>query len=97
MNTLSALDFDRLETWVLTGFTDIDFERDQIYNGLNRLYVEAKSLPFEVNLNKKLNVSDFGLNLKEPEQFTVIPQRLYYVGLQKSEELIDEAYALRHD
>ncbi len=97
MNTLSALDFDRLETWVLTGFTDIDFERDQIYNGLNRLYVEAKSLPFEVNLNKKLNVSDFGLNLKEPEQFTVIPQRLYYVGLQKSEELIDEAYALRHE
>ncbi|BBL89540.1 hypothetical protein VroAM7_21930 [Vibrio rotiferianus] len=97
MNTLSALDFDRLETWVLTGFTDIDFERDQIYNGLNRLYVEAKSLPFEVNLKKKLNVSDFGLNLKEPEQFTVIPQRLYYAGLQKSEELIDEAYALRHE
>ncbi|MBF4242286.1 site-specific integrase, partial [Vibrio anguillarum] len=33
-NSLSALDFDRLETWVLTGFTSIDFERESIYNGL---------------------------------------------------------------
>ncbi|MDA0110292.1 integrase [Vibrio mediterranei] len=96
-NTLSALDFDRLETWVLTGFTDIDFERAPIYNGLNRLYIEAKGLPFEVNLNKKLNASDFGLTIKDAEQFTVVPQRLYYMGLQKSEEVINEAYALRHE
>lgn len=40
-NTLSALDFDRLETWALTSVTDIDFERAPIYNGLNRLYKEA--------------------------------------------------------
>ena len=96
-NTLSALDFDRIETWVLTGFTDIDFERDAIYNGLNRLYVEARGLPFEVNLTKKLNASDFGLVIKEAKQYTVIPQRLYYMGLQKSEELINEAYALRDE
>ncbi|ELB2131298.1 site-specific integrase [Vibrio parahaemolyticus] len=94
-NTLSALDFDRLETWALTGFTDIDFERGCIYNGLNRLYKEAKGLPFEVSLTKKLNASDFGLVIKEAQQHTVIPQRLYYLGLQKSEELIGEAYALR--
>ncbi|MFA0517491.1 site-specific integrase [Vibrio sp. 10N.222.55.E8] len=97
VNTLSALDFDRLETWVLTHFTDIDFERAQIYNGLNRLYTEAIGLPFEVNLNKKLNASGFGLTLKEAEQFTVIPQRLYYLGLQKSEDMINRAYALRHE
>ncbi|MBM4898863.1 site-specific integrase [Vibrio parahaemolyticus] len=97
LNTLSALDFDRLETWVLTDFTDIDFEREQIYNALNRLYTEAKGLPFEVNLNKKLNASNFGLTIKEPKQFTVIPQRLYYMGLQKSEKVINEAYALRHE
>lgn len=97
VNTLSALDFDRLETWVLTDFTDIDFERVQIYNGLNRLYTEAKGLPFEVNLNRKLSASDFGLTLKEAEQYTVIPQRLYYLGLQKSEEVINRAYALRHE
>ncbi|MFA0131702.1 tyrosine-type recombinase/integrase [Vibrio splendidus] len=97
LNTLSALDFDRLETWVLTGFTDIDFERQAFYNGLNRLYLEAKGLPFEVNINKKLNASDFGLTLKEAEQYTVIPQRLYFMGLQKSEEVINEAYALRHE
>ncbi|MCF7452074.1 MULTISPECIES: tyrosine-type recombinase/integrase [Vibrio] len=96
-NSLSALDFDRLETWVLTGFTDIDFERDTIYNGLNRLYKEARGLPFEVNLAKKLNASDFGLTIKEAQQYTVIPQRLYYLGLQKSEELICEAYALRDE
>ncbi|MGY5760543.1 site-specific integrase [Vibrio cincinnatiensis] len=94
-NSLSALDFDRLETWALTGFTDIDFERETIYTGLNRLYKEARGLPFEVNLTKKLNASDFGLIIKESQQHTVIPQRLYYLGLQKSEELIGEAYALR--
>ncbi|EDL54026.1 hypothetical protein VSAK1_08451 [Vibrio mediterranei AK1] len=97
LNTLSALDFDRLETWVLTGFTDIDFERAPIYSGLNRLYVEAKGLPFEVNLNKKINASGFGLVLKEAKRYTVIPQRLYYLGLQKSEEVINTAYAFRHE
>ncbi|MGR5298996.1 site-specific integrase [Vibrio mediterranei] len=97
LNTLSALDFDRLETWALTGFTDIDFERATTYNGLNRLYVEAKGLPFEVGLNKKLNASDFGLALKAAKQYTVIPQRLYYLGLQKSEEMINKAYAFRHE
>ncbi len=97
VNTLSALTFERLETWALTDFTDIDFEREQIYNGLNLLYREAKGLPFEVNLNKKLNASNFGLTIKEREQYTVIPQRLYYKGLQKSEELINQAYAVRHE
>ena len=96
-NTLSALDFDRLETWALTSVTDIDFERAPIYNGLNRLYKEARDLPFEVNLNKKLTASDFGLAIKEAQQYTVIPQRLYYLGLQKSEALISEAYALRDE
>ncbi|MEI8657042.1 tyrosine-type recombinase/integrase [Vibrio sp. Hal054] len=96
-NSLSALDFDRLETWALTGFTDIDFEREAIYNGLNRLYKEARGLPFEVNLTKKLNASDFGLVIKEAQQNTVIPQRLYYLGLQKSETLINEAYTLRDE
>lgn len=97
LNTLSALNFDRLEAWVLTGFTDIDFERQSTYNGLNRLYLEARGLPFEVNLNKKLSASDFGLTIKEAKQYTVIPQRLYYMGLQKSEDVINKAYALRHE
>lgn len=96
-NTLSALDFDRIETWALTNFTDIDFEREYIYKGLNRLYQEARGLPFEVNLTKKLSASDFGLTIKESEQYTVIPQRLYYLGLQKSETLINEAYTLRDE
>lgn len=96
-NTLSALDFDRLETWALTSLTDINFERDKIYTGLNHLYKEARGLPFEVNLNKKLTASDFGLAIKEAQQFTVIPQRLYYLALQKSEALISEVYALRDE
>ncbi|WP_348236462.1 site-specific integrase [Vibrio parahaemolyticus] len=96
-NTLSTLNFDQLETWVQTGFTNIDFETYDIYNGLNRLYKEARGLPFEVNLNKKLTASDFGLVFKEAEQYTVIPQRLYYVGLQRSEALISEAYTLRDE
>ncbi|WP_318490338.1 site-specific integrase [Photobacterium leiognathi] len=96
-NTLSSLDFDRLESWALTGFTDIDFEREKIYNGLNRLYTEARGLPFEVKLNKKLNAADFGLAIKDAKQYTVIPQRLYFAGLQESEILITDAYALRDE
>ncbi|MBE4151493.1 site-specific integrase [Vibrio parahaemolyticus] len=96
-NTLAALNFDRLEAWALTGFTGINFERVYIYNGLNRLYKEARGLPFEVNLNKKLNASDFGLAIKETQQYTVIPQRLYYLGLKRSEALINEAYTLRDE
>ncbi|WP_318511015.1 site-specific integrase [Photobacterium leiognathi] len=96
-NTLSSLDFDRLESWALTGFTDIDFERERTYIGLNRLYTEARGLPFEVKLNKKLNAADFGLAIKDAEQFTVIPQRLYFAGLQESEILITDAYALRDE
>ncbi|WP_418356958.1 hypothetical protein ACNH6B_10615 [Shewanella basaltis] len=97
LNTLSALDFDRLESWVLTDHTYIDFERKSVYHALNQLYKEDKGLPFEVNLNKVLSASDFGLTYKDPEQYTVIPQRLYYMGLRKSEELINQAYAIRHE
>ncbi|MFN1531617.1 site-specific integrase [Vibrio jasicida] len=96
-NTLSALDFERLETWAVTGITNINFERAPIYHGLNRLYKEARGLPFEVNLTKKIYASDFGLTVRKAKQYTVIPQRLYYLGLQRSEELINEAYALRDE
>ncbi len=64
---------------------------------LRTLTKEARGLPFEVNLNKKLNASDFGLAIKEAQQYTVIPQRLYYLGLQRSDALISEAYALRDE
>ena len=96
-NSLEFLDFDRLETWVLTDFTDINFERASTYTALNKLYTEAKGLPFEVALTKKLNAFDFGLSIKENEQHTVIPQRLYYLGLQKSEALINELFPIRDE
>ncbi|MEZ8780263.1 site-specific integrase [Vibrio splendidus] len=96
-NSFESLDFDRLETWVLTDFTDIDFERKKTYIALNKLHTEARGLPFEVALTKKLNASDFGLSPKEAKQYTVVPQRLYYLGLQKSEELINELYPTRDE
>jgi hypothetical protein len=96
-NSFESLDFDRLETWVLNDLTDIDFERPRIYAALNKLYTEAKGLPFEVALTKKLTPSDFGLSFKENKQYTVIPQRLYYLGLQKSEVLINDLYLNRDE
>jgi integrase len=96
-NSFESLDFERLETWILTDFTNIDFERGSIYDSLNKLYIEAKGLPFEVALTKKIKASDFGLTIKEREQYTVIPQRLYYLGLQTSEELINELYPIRDE
>ena len=94
-NSLGSVDFERLETWVITDFTDIDFERESIYTALNKLYTEAEGLPFEVPLTKRLTPSVFGLTLREAEQYTVIPQRLYYMGLQKSEALVNELYPIR--
>jgi integrase len=96
-NSFESIDFDRLETWILTDFTNIDFERGSIYNAVNKLHIEAKGLPFEVALSKKISPADFGLAIKEREQYTVIPQRLYYLGLQTSEELINELYPIRDE
>lgn len=96
-NSFEMLDFDRLESWVIRGTDHLDFETNSIYAGLNKLYTESKGLPFKVSLNKNLSASDFGLVLKDPKQFNVIPQRLYYLGLQKSEELINEIYPLRDE
>lgn len=97
LNSFEFLDFNRLETWAFTGFTDISFEREKTYSALNKLYTEAKGLPFEVALTKRLNASDFSLSFKEAKQYPVIPQRLYYLGLQKSEALVNELYQIRDE
>lgn len=96
-NSFEYIDFTLLESWVLTDSTGIDFKRDSINIGLNRLFTEARYLPFKVAINKKLTASSFGLTHKEVEQFTVLPQRLYNLGLKKSEELINKLYPLRNE
>ena len=96
-NSFELLSFELLETWVLGDVTDLDFERKATYASLNKLYIEAKRLPFNVSLIKALNASDFGLAFKEHEQHTVIPQRLYYLGLQQSEALVNELYPIRDE
>ncbi|MGR5143544.1 site-specific integrase [Photobacterium sp. DNB23_23_1] len=96
-NSFELLSFELLETWILGDVTDLDFERKLTYIPLNKLYIEAKRLPFNVSLTKTLSASDFGLAYKEHEQNTVIPQRLYYLGLQQSEALVNELYPIRDE
>ncbi|HHF2953594.1 TPA: site-specific integrase [Vibrio diabolicus] len=96
-NNFELLNFELLEAWVINNCTDIDFERCDAYAALNKLFVERKRLPFNVSLTKSLNASDFGLAIKEREQYTVIPQRLYYLGLQQSEALVNELYPIRDE
>ncbi|PMG81086.1 integrase [Shewanella sp. 10N.286.51.B7] len=96
-NSFELLSFELLEAWVLGDVTDLDFERESTYVTLNKLFIEATRLPFKVNLTKALNASDFGLAIKENEQHTVIPQRLYYLGLQQSEALVNELYPIRDE
>jgi integrase len=96
-NSFTNINFDLIESWIVSGCTDIDFQRETIYTGLNKLFKESVGLPFEVTLNKKLNASDFGLAFIERKQYNVIPQRLYYLGLKKSEALINELYPLRNE
>lgn len=94
-NSFELLNFERLESWVLSDSINIDFESNRTYVALNKLYTEANGLPFQVALTKKLAASYFGLSLREAEQHTVIPQRLYYLGLKKSEALVNELYPIR--
>lgn len=96
-NSFELLSFELLEIWVLGDATDLNFERETPYTSLNKLFIEATRLPFNVSLTKALNASDFGLTIKEPEQYTVIPQRLYYLGLQQSEALVNELYPIRDE
>jgi integrase len=96
-NSFELLSFELLEAWVLDDVTDLDFEREQTYIPLNKLFIEVTRLPFKVNLTKTLSASDFGLTIKEQEQYTVIPQRLYYLGLQQSEALVNELYPIRDE
>jgi len=96
-NSFEYIDLDRLESWAFSDDTNIDFERANIYNGINKLFTEKRGLPFDVALNKNIKAKDFGLALKESVQFNVIPQRLYYLGLKRSEELINEFYSLRNE
>lgn len=96
-NSFELLSFELLEAWVLGDVTDLDFERENSYTTLNKLFTEATRLPFNVCLTKTLSASDFGLAIKESEQSTVIPQRLYYLGLQQSEALVNELYPIRDE
>lgn len=96
-NSFEFLSFKLLESWLFSDVTSLDFEREATYTVLNKLPTEAKRLPFNISLTKTLNASDFGLTYKEIEQYTVIPQRLYYLGLQQSEALVNDLYLIRDE
>ncbi|MFW8591058.1 hypothetical protein ACOI22_09675 [Glaciecola sp. 2405UD65-10] len=96
-NSFEVLSFEQLETWCLSGMTTLDFEREHTYAPLNKLFIEKARLPFSVNLSQSISASSLGLSPNEPKQFTVIPQRLYYIGLQQSEKLVNELYPIRNE
>ncbi len=96
-NSFKHISFDFIETLILNDSTDINFNRSSIYEGLNKLFTEAKGLPFNVALDQNVSAGKFELALIEPEQHTVIPQRIYYLGLQKSEELINKLYPIKDE
>tara|TARA_R110002033_G_scaffold38017_3_gene77269 strand:- start:12738 stop:14939 length:2202 start_codon:yes stop_codon:yes gene_type:complete len=96
-NSFDFISLNSLDSWVQSDLLTIDFERSNIYNTLNKLYVEKKGLPFEVRLSKRISSLDFCLEVKQRIQYSVIPQRLYYLGLQKSESQIRELYTIRDE
>ncbi|KII75262.1 integrase [Vibrio renipiscarius] len=97
LNSFEYVDFNRLERWITTESTEIDFEREGIYSALNKLTIEARGLPFNTKLKQRVSAKGFGLVLKEAKPHPVIPQRLYYQGLKKSGALIDYLYPLRDE
>ncbi|NMM40565.1 site-specific integrase [Pseudoalteromonas arctica] len=96
-NSFACINSELVETLILTGSTNINFKQNSIYEGLNKLFTEEIGLPFHVAIEERLSASSFKLALLEPEQHTVIPQRIYYLGLQKSEELIYKLYPIKDE
>lgn len=96
-NSFEYINFEFIEALILTGCTNINFERSSIYEGINKLFTEAKGLPFNVSLNEHLGPESFELSLIGSKQYTVIPQRIYYLGLQKTEELINKLYPIKDE
>lgn len=97
MNSLSHIDFDRLDRWIEEDTTELNFRREDTYSPINKLVIEAKGLPFHVALAKTLKAEDFNLTLIESEQHPVIPQRLYSLALQKAESLIERLHPIRDE
>ncbi|GLS89079.1 hypothetical protein GCM10007916_01460 [Psychromonas marina] len=95
VNSLSHVNFDNLERWIIEGATDIDFRRGGSYGPINKLFIEKNGLPFSVKLTSTLNHSDFKLTLKEQNQYPVIPLRLYYRALCEAESLINYLFSIR--
>ncbi|HGF3774358.1 TPA: site-specific integrase [Vibrio parahaemolyticus] len=97
VNSLSHINFERIERWVEEKTTGIDFESEKTYAYINKLFVEQDKLPFSVALSKRLTADDFNLSLTEKKQYSVIPQRLYYRALCEVESLIDRLYPIRDE
>ncbi|MEZ8130174.1 tyrosine-type recombinase/integrase [Enterovibrio norvegicus] len=97
LNSFEYVSFEKLEAWVLSDVSNINFKQRHIYDSLNKLLIEASRLPFSVGLTKPLSPSDFGLTPKDAKQYKVIPQRLYFIGLQQSEALVNELYRFRDE
>lgn len=97
VNSFTHINYDCLEKWSLDNSTQINFRRNTTYAYLNKLFIEKDGLPFHVSLPSMLYASDFNLTLLEPEQHTVIPQRLYYRALCEAETLINSLYPIRNE
>ncbi|MEF1292018.1 site-specific integrase, partial [Vibrio sp. M260118] len=96
-NSLSKINFKRIERWIEEETTDIDFENEKVYAYINKLFVEKEQLPFRVALSKRLTPDDFSIRIAEKEQYSVIPQRLYFRALSEAELLIERLYPLRDE
>ncbi|WP_198925114.1 MULTISPECIES: hypothetical protein [unclassified Pseudoalteromonas] len=95
VNSFAYIDINLLEKWAIENSTSLNFRRETIYSSLNKLFIEQDGLPFDIALTNTLSPSDIGLSLTEREQFSVIPQRLYWRALTEAESLINNLYPIR--
>ncbi|ELR67170.1 hypothetical protein C942_02678 [Photobacterium marinum] len=95
MNSFSDITFELLDEWIIAGDVGIDFNYQPTYSALNKLVIEAEGLPFDVNIKRTLIANEFNLTLKEPEQYAVIPQRIYYCALNYATEQVERLYSIR--
>jgi len=95
VNSFAYIDINLLDKWAIEDSTSLNFRREAIYSSLNKLFIEQDGLSFDIALTNTLSPSELGLSLIEREQFSVIPQRLYWQALCEAESLINKLHPIR--
>ncbi|MGL1258110.1 site-specific integrase [Vibrio parahaemolyticus] len=96
-NCFSHIDYNLIERWVSEYDLGKMIAKQNSLSSINKLFKEKSGLPFEVSIKGPLSKTDFNIIDTDVEQYTVVPQRLFFRALCESELLVNNLYANRDE